>query len=96
MSWGENSHFINLKFYYFHPYEFTSCTKQTQFECFVSVFVWNDWKNFLGFSAFMQASWDVEEVQAEGIQYLANFVEDKTGKALFDLFIYLFCSFLTF
>ncbi|XP_054140175.1 serine/threonine kinase-like domain-containing protein STKLD1 [Melozone crissalis] len=29
--------------------------------------------------AFMQASWDVEEVQAEGIQYLASFVEDKTA-----------------
>ncbi|NWT32414.1 STKL1 protein, partial [Cardinalis cardinalis] len=28
---------------------------------------------------FMQASWDVEEVQAEGIQYLASFVEDKTA-----------------
>ncbi|XP_064583689.1 serine/threonine kinase-like domain-containing protein STKLD1 isoform X4 [Zonotrichia leucophrys gambelii] len=29
--------------------------------------------------AFMQASWDVEAVQAEGIQYLASFVEDKTA-----------------
>lgn len=42
----------------------------------------------------MQASWDSEEVQAKGIQHLATFVEDKSGKALFDPFIYLFCSFL--
>lgn len=44
----------------------------------------------------MQASWDIEEVQAKGIQHLASFVKDKSGKALFDLFIYLFCSFLAF
>ncbi|NWV61374.1 STKL1 protein, partial [Malurus elegans] len=27
---------------------------------------------------FMQASWDIEEVQAKGIQYLASFVKDKS------------------
>ncbi|NXO84885.1 STKL1 protein, partial [Sitta europaea] len=27
---------------------------------------------------FMQASWDIEEVQAEGIQHLASFVKDKS------------------
>ncbi|XP_017929783.2 serine/threonine kinase-like domain-containing protein STKLD1 isoform X4 [Manacus vitellinus] len=29
--------------------------------------------------AFMQASWDVEEVQAKGIQQLASFVKDKSA-----------------
>ncbi|NXD25873.1 STKL1 protein, partial [Spelaeornis formosus] len=28
---------------------------------------------------FMQASWDIEEVQAEGIQHLASFVKDKSA-----------------
>ncbi|KAJ7395913.1 hypothetical protein BTVI_149958 [Pitangus sulphuratus] len=31
--------------------------------------------------AFMQASWDVEEVQAKGIQHLASFVKDKSETA---------------
>ncbi|KAL2298114.1 hypothetical protein Nmel_017076, partial [Mimus melanotis] len=36
-------------------------------------------KNFLGFSEFMQASWDIEEVQAKGIQHLASFVKDGSA-----------------
>lgn len=43
----------------------------------------------------MQAFWDIEEVQAEGIQHLASFVKDRSGKALFDLFILLLPYILT-
>lgn len=38
---------------------------------------------FLVYVDFMQAFWDIEEVQAKAIQHLASFIRDKSGKALF-------------
>lgn len=37
---------------------------------------------------FMQAFWDIEEVQVKAIQLFASSVRDKSGKALFYQFIY--------
>jgi len=38
---------------------------------------------FLIYVEFMQAFWDVEEVQAKAIQHFASYIRDKSGKTPF-------------